>query len=188
MGFSRFPPPRWRRRRIAAAAAGTCLVFISFLLESFPMSSPSKDLKETESALRSVIQVLIDAQDGFKKFGEQSKRNPERIFPCRISHPRAIPRSAGIHPSPGRRARRQRERNRRREPFAAPGATSNQLLAQAIKACSPPPKKAKTRPSKPTPRPWRPTFPLPVRQVLATQAAHIEKSRDFIKTAREAGK
>jgi len=37
------------------------------------MSSPSKDLKETESALRSVIQVLIDAQDGFQKFGEQIK-------------------------------------------------------------------------------------------------------------------
>ena len=37
------------------------------------MSSPSKDLKETESALRSVIQVLIDGQEGFKKIGEQIK-------------------------------------------------------------------------------------------------------------------
>ena len=37
------------------------------------MSSPSKDLKETESALRSVIQSLIDGQEGFKKIGEQIK-------------------------------------------------------------------------------------------------------------------
>ena len=29
--------------------------------------------------------------------------------------------------------------------------------------------------------------PLPVRQILATQAAHIDKSREFIKTARDAG-
>lgn len=35
------------------------------------MSSPSKDLKETESALRSVIQALIDSQEGFKKIGEE---------------------------------------------------------------------------------------------------------------------
>src|SRR3954451_23900763 len=37
------------------------------------MSSPSKDLKEVESALRSVIQTLIDGQEGFKKIGEQLK-------------------------------------------------------------------------------------------------------------------
>ena len=37
------------------------------------MSSPSKDLRETESALRSVIEALIDGQEGFKKFGEEIK-------------------------------------------------------------------------------------------------------------------
>ena len=37
------------------------------------MSSPSKDLKETKSTLLSVIQALIDGQDGFKKIGEQIK-------------------------------------------------------------------------------------------------------------------
>src|ERR1700759_1094038 len=37
------------------------------------MSSPSKDLKETESYLRSVIQTLIDGQEGFKKIGEEIK-------------------------------------------------------------------------------------------------------------------
>ena len=38
------------------------------------MSSPSKDLKETESALRTVIQTLIDGQEGFKKIGEQIQK------------------------------------------------------------------------------------------------------------------
>ena len=51
------------------AAARPCPIFYSHL-EIFPMSSPSKDLKETESSLRSVIQALIDGQEGFKKIGE----------------------------------------------------------------------------------------------------------------------
>ena len=37
------------------------------------MANPSKDLKETESTLRSVIQALIDGQEGFQKIGEQLK-------------------------------------------------------------------------------------------------------------------
>src|SRR6266568_4686368 len=37
------------------------------------MPTQSKDLKETESTLRSVIQSLIDGQEGFKKIGEQLK-------------------------------------------------------------------------------------------------------------------
>jgi hypothetical protein len=37
------------------------------------MSNQSKVSKEVEDTLRSVIQSLIDSQDGFKKIGEQLK-------------------------------------------------------------------------------------------------------------------
>ncbi len=35
------------------------------------MSHPSKDLKEEESSLRSVIDILVDSQEGFQKIAEE---------------------------------------------------------------------------------------------------------------------
>ncbi len=35
------------------------------------MSHPSEDLKETESALRNVIDVLIDCQERFQEIGDK---------------------------------------------------------------------------------------------------------------------
>ena len=55
------------------AAVGPCSHFR--VSENPFMSSPSKDLKETESALRNVIQALIDGQEGFKKIGEEKILN-----------------------------------------------------------------------------------------------------------------
>jgi uncharacterized protein (TIGR02284 family) len=37
------------------------------------MGSPSKDLVETEGTLRSLVQALIDSQEGFQKIGEALK-------------------------------------------------------------------------------------------------------------------
>ena len=51
---------------------GPCSRFHSIYRRT-PMPSPSKDLKETESALLSVIHALIDGQEGFKKIGEEIK-------------------------------------------------------------------------------------------------------------------
>ncbi len=45
------------------------------------MSSPSKDLKEAEGALRLVIQALIDGQEGFQGIGDSLKdENLKRYF------------------------------------------------------------------------------------------------------------
>src|ERR1700761_8002972 len=59
------------------AAVGPCSYFP---FGDSHMSSPSKDLKETESALRNVIQTLIDGQEGFKKIGEQLKDETLRDY------------------------------------------------------------------------------------------------------------
>ena len=77
------------------AAARPCPSFSSPLHGVFSMSSPSKDLKETESYLRSVIQTLIDGQEGFKKIGEEIKDEAlKEYFLGRITHPCAVSWSA----------------------------------------------------------------------------------------------
>jgi uncharacterized protein (TIGR02284 family) len=44
------------------------------------MGSPSKDLVEAESALRLVIENLIDAQEGMQKIGEEMKDEALKCF------------------------------------------------------------------------------------------------------------
>lgn len=152
------------------------------------MSSPSKDLKETESALRSVIQVLIDAQDGFQKFGEQIKSKALREYFLAESLTRAqfrgvlesILHQEGVHDIKESGTAVGTVRRAWGDVKSAFGAGDQSMLAtaeegenEAVEAYT---KAAESY------------IPLPVRQVLTTQAAHIDKSLEFIRTAREAAK
>jgi uncharacterized protein (TIGR02284 family) len=152
------------------------------------MSSPSKDLKETESALRSVIQVLIDAQDGFQKFGEQIKSEALREYFLAESLTRAqfrgvlesILHQEGVHDIKESGTAVGTVRRAWGDVKSAFGAGDQSMLAtaeegenEAVEAYT---KAAESY------------IPLPVRQVLTTQAAHIDKSLEFIRTAREAAK
>ena len=152
------------------------------------MSSPSKDLKETESALRSVIQVLIDAQDGFQKFGEQIKSEALKEYFLAESLTRAqfrgvlesILHHEGVHDIKESGTAVGTVRRAWGDVKSAFGAGDQSMLAtaeegenEAVEAYT---KAAESY------------IPLPVRQVLTTQAAHIDKSLEFIKTAREAAK
>lgn len=152
------------------------------------MSSPSKDLKETESALRSVIQVLIDAQDGFQKFGEQIKSGALKEYFLAESLTRAqfrgvlesILHQEGVHDVKESGTAAGTVRRAWGDIKSALGAGDQSMLTtaeegenEAVEAYA---KAAESY------------VPLPVRQVLTTQAAHIDKSLEFIKTAREAAK
>jgi uncharacterized protein (TIGR02284 family) len=149
------------------------------------MSSPSKDLKETESALRNVIQALIDGQEGFKKIGEQMKDETLKEYFLAESLTRAqfrgvlesILHQDGVHDVKESGTTAGTIRRAWGDLKSALGGGDATLLATAEEgeheACEAYGKAVETY------------LPLPVRQVLSTQAAHIEKSHEFIKSARD---
>jgi len=152
------------------------------------MSSPSKDLKETESALRTVIQTLIDGQEGFKKIGEEIKDEALKEYFLAESLTRAqfrgvlesILHQEGVHDVKESGTAAGTIRRAWGDLKSVLGAGEASLLAtaeegehEAIEAYS---------------KGTESYLPLPVRQVLATQAAHIEKSHEFIKAARDTKK
>jgi len=152
------------------------------------MSSPSKDLKETESALRSVIQVLIDAQEGFQKFGEQIKSEALKEYFLAESLTRAqfrgvlesILHQEGVHDVKESGTAAGTVRRAWGDIKSTFGASDQSLLATAEEGEN----DALEAYAKVTDS----YLPLPVRQVLTTQAAHISKSLEFLKTARESAK
>ena len=152
------------------------------------MSSPSKDLKETESALRSVIQVLIDAQEGFQKIGEQLKSEALKEYFLTESLTRAqfrgvlesILHQEGVHDVKESGTAAGTVRRAWGDIKSTFGASDESMLATAEEGEN----EALEAYEKVTDS----YLPLPVRQVLTTQSAHIDKSLEFIKAARESAK
>lgn len=152
------------------------------------MSSPSKDLKETESALRTVIQALIDGQEGFKKIGEQIKDETLRDYFLAESLTRAqfrgvleaILHQEGVHDVKESGTTAGTIRRAWGDLKSALGGGDASLLATA--------EEGEDEASEAYGKAIDNYLPLPVRQVLSSQAAHIEKSHAFIKSARDTKK
>jgi uncharacterized protein (TIGR02284 family) len=152
------------------------------------MSSPSKDLKEVESALRSVIQALIDGQDGFKKIGEQMKDETLKDYFLSESLTRAqfrgtlesILHQEGVHDIKESGTAAGTVRRAWGDLKASLGGGDTSLLTTA--------EDAEEEAVEAYDRALEAYLPLPVRQVLSTQAAHIEKSHEFVKAARDTKK
>jgi len=152
------------------------------------MSSPSKDLKETESALRSVIQALIDGQEGFKKIGEQFKDETLREYFLAESLTRAqfrgvlesILHQEGVHDIKESGTAAGTFRRAWGDLKSTFGGGDSSLLATA--------EEAEDETVEAYSKATETYLPLPVRQVLVTQAAHIEKSHEFVKAARDTKK
>jgi uncharacterized protein (TIGR02284 family) len=165
------------------AAAKPCPVPYFYSLENCKMSSPSKDLKETELALRSVIQVLIDGQDGFKKFGEELKDEALKEYFLAESLTRAqfrgvlesILHQEGVHDVKESGTAAGTIRRAWGDFKSALGGGDSSLLAAA--------EEGEQEATEAYARATETYLPLPVRQVLTTQAAHIDKSHEFIKAA-----
>jgi len=152
------------------------------------MSSPSKDLKEVESALRSVIQTLIDGQEGFKKIGEQLKDEALKEYFLAESLTRAqfrgllesILYQEGVRDVKESGTAVGTVLRAWGDIKATFGAGDASLLATA--------EEAEDQTIETYSNAIDSYMPLPVRQVLTTQSAHIEQSRDFIKSARDTKK
>ncbi len=152
------------------------------------MSSPSKDLKETESSLRSVIQALIDGQEGFKKIGEEIKDETLKEYFLAESLTRAqfrgvlesILHQEGVHDIKESGTAVGTVRRAWADLKSALGGGDHTLLSTA--------EEGEDEAVEAYARVTESYLPLPVRQVLTSQAAHIEKSHEFIKAARDTKK
>lgn len=150
------------------------------------MGSPSKDQINVEDALRVVIQNLIDAQEGFQKIAEELKDETLKRFCLAESLKRAEFRGELETILHQEGVRDIDESGSAAAAFvrawtgftASLGAGSASLLRTAHEA------------EDETLRAYTDALakdpPLPIREVLATQAAHILQSRDAISAAREA--
>jgi uncharacterized protein (TIGR02284 family) len=152
------------------------------------MSSPSKDLKEVESALRSVIQTLIDGQEGFKSIGVQLKDEALKEYFLAESLTRAqfrgvlesILHQEGVHDVKESGTIAGTALRTWGDLKATLGGGDSSLLSTA--------EEAEGQTMEVYSKAVESYLPLPVRQVLTTQFAHIEKSHEFIKAARDTKK
>ncbi len=152
------------------------------------MPNPSKDLQEAESALRSVIQSLIDGQEDLRNIGEQLKDASLKEYFLAESLTRAhfrgvlesILHQEGVHDvreSGTATATLQRLWGDLKTTLGGGDhallATAEEIEKEAVDAYS---------------IAMDGNLPLPVRQILASQSAHIDSSLEFIRSARDAKK
>jgi uncharacterized protein (TIGR02284 family) len=152
------------------------------------MPSPSNTLKEVEETLLLVIDSLLDGQEGFQKIGDALKDETLKRYFLAESLKRAqfrgdletILHQEGVHDikeSGTVTAKLLRAWGSLKTTLGGGDhallETSEQAEHEAIKAYE----DALTR-----------ELPLPVRQLLVSQAAHIQASHDYVKIAREANR
>lgn len=149
------------------------------------MATIEKDLKETESTLRSVIESLIDGQEGFQTIGEQLKDEQLRVYFLAESLKRAqfrgdletILHQEGVHDVKESGTMSGTLHRAWGDLKAKLGGGDHTLLETAEQGEDAAKKAYADALEKP--------LPLPVREVLETQAAHIQASHDYVKAARD---
>ena len=152
------------------------------------MPSPSNTLKEVEETLLLVIQSLVDSQEGFQKIGDALKDEALKRYFLTESLNRAhfrgnletILHQEGVHDikeSGTMTAKLLRAWGSLKTTLGGGDhallETAEQAEDEALKAYE----DALTR-----------ELPLPVRQLLVSQAAHIQASHDYVKIARDSNK
>jgi len=140
---------------------------------------------EVEEVLRSVIQRLIDGQEGFQKIGEHLKDETLRRYFAAESLQRAHFRGAleevlhqeGVHDAKEKGTVGGAVRRTWGDIKAHLGGTDHTLLETAESGEDSAKKAYREALEK--------ELPLPIKQLLDTQYAHIQTSHDYVKAARD---
>lgn len=149
------------------------------------MGNPSKDLIEAEGTLRTVIESLLDDQEGFQKIGDALKEEPLKRYFLAESLKRAAFRGElenilhqegvrDIHETGSPAGGFRRLFTGLKSAF---GAGTQALLGSAEEAEDAAREAYENALDK--------FLPAPVREVLIRQAAHIETSLAYVKAARK---
>jgi uncharacterized protein (TIGR02284 family) len=152
------------------------------------MSNPSNTVHEIEATLRSVIETLIDGQEGFQTIGENLKDPTLKTYFLSESLTRAefrgeletVLHQEGIHDV--------------KESGTASGAILRAWAGLKAKLGGGDPtllataEQAEDEAKQAYQDALDKELPFPVRQLLTTQFAHIQTSHDYVKAARDASK
>jgi uncharacterized protein (TIGR02284 family) len=152
------------------------------------MSNASNTVHEVDSTLRSVIQSLIDGQEGFQKIGEDLKNETLKRYFLAESLKRAqfrgelesVLHQEGIHDIKESGTASGAVHRVWAELKSKMGGGDHTLLVTAEQGED----EAKAAYKDALER----ELPFPVRQLLTTQAAHVQTSHDYVKAARDSTK
>jgi uncharacterized protein (TIGR02284 family) len=144
--------------------------------------------KELEQTLRSVIQSLIDGQEGFQKIGEHLKDENLRRYFAAESLKRAefrgvieeILHQDGVHDVKEKGTVVGTAERTWGDIKAHLGGGDHTLLATTEELEDAEKQAFETALQK--------ELPLPIKQLLTTQYAHIQSSHDYVKAARDSSK
>jgi uncharacterized protein (TIGR02284 family) len=149
------------------------------------MANPSNTVLEVEANLRSVIQSLIDGQEGFQKFGDELKDPALKQYFLQESLNRAqfrgeletVLHHEGVHDVKESGTVAGAMRRTWGNLKSAMGASDHSLLETA--------EQSEDAAVEAYSQALNAELPLPIRQLISTQSAHIQHSHDFVKAARD---
>ncbi len=148
----------------------------------------SKTINEVEETLRSVIESLIDGQEGFQKIGDNLK--DETLKRCFLAESlkraqfrgdlEEVLHQEGIHDVKEKGSVSGAIHRAWGDIKTKLGGGDHTLLETA--------EQGEDAAKKAYADAMQKELPLPIRQILATQAAHIQSSHDYVKAARDSRK
>ena len=148
------------------------------------MSSPSKDLIEAEGALRTVIESLIDSQEGFQKIGDELKDEKLKLYFFAESLKRAEFRGdleAILHQEG---VKDIKESGTAAGAFVRVWGDLKAKLGGGDSALLEAAEEGEHSIQQAYADALDKFLPLPIREVQVSQAAHIDASHDYVKAAR----
>jgi uncharacterized protein (TIGR02284 family) len=148
----------------------------------------SKTISEIEDTLRSVIESLIDGQEGFQKIGDNLKDETLKRYFLAESLKRAqfrgdleeVLHQEGVHDVKEKGSVSGAIHRTWGDIKTKLGGGDHTLLETA--------EQGEDAAKKAYADAMEKELPLPIRQILATQAAHIQSSHDYVKAARDSRK
>ena len=152
------------------------------------MSTPSKMLSEVEDTLKSVIESLVDGQEGFEKIGHELKDETLKRYFLAESLKRAsfrgelenVLHQEGVHDVKESGSVSGALHRTWGDLKAKLGGGDHTLLESA--------EQGEDVAKKAYQKALEHDLPLPIRQLLTTQNAHIQASHDYVKAARDSSK
>lgn len=152
------------------------------------MSNPSKTLQEVDETLRSVIDSLIDGQEGFQELGEDLKDETLKHYFLAESLKRAefrgeletVLHQEGVHDIKESGTVSGTLHRTWGDMKARMGLGDHSLLETA--------EKGEDAAKKAYEEALKKDLPLPIRQLLTSQSVHIQKSHDYVRAARDSRK
>jgi len=152
------------------------------------MSAPSKTLRQMEDTLLSVIEILIDSQEGFQKIGDEIKDENLRLYFLTESLTRAqfrgdletVLHQEGVHDIKEHGTANGTAMRLWAELKNKLGGGDHALLETA--------EQSEDAAKAAYEEALAGELPLPVREILFKQALHVENSHDFVKAARDSAK